>query len=138
MKNKLSRSEKDALVRKLSIQLGKSKDIVFAYVFGSFAKEGKFSDIDVAVYLRREVKSPLDWEVRLEGKLQSIGHFPVDVRIINRAPLSFIYQVIKGGLLVVDKEPFLRADFEGLVLKKYLDFAYYRRQYLKEVIHAPV
>jgi len=138
MKNRVSRQEKKALISKLSIPLGRSKDIVFAYVFGSFVKEEKFSDIDIAVYLKKAVKSPLGWEVRWEGKLQSSCHFQVDVRIINQAPLSFVYQTIKSGVLVVDRDPSLRADFEGLVVKKYLDFSYYRRQYLKEVIHAPV
>jgi len=123
---------------KLSIPLGRSKDIVFAYVFGSFVKEEEFSDIDIAVYLKGRVKSPLDWEVGWEGKLQSICHFPVDIRIVNRAPLSFVYQVIKSGTRIVDRDPSLRAEFEGLIIKKYLDFSYYRRQYLKEVIHAPV
>ncbi len=138
MKNQVSQPEKSALISKLSIQLGKSKSIVFAYVFGSFVKEEMFSDIDIAVYLKGRVKSQLDWEVELEGKLRSICRFPVDIRIVNRAPLSFVYNVIKSGIRIVDRDPSLRADFEGLVIKKYLDFAYYRRQYLKEVIHAPV
>jgi predicted nucleotidyltransferase len=138
MKYQVSRQEKDDVLRDVSIQLSKSNSIVFAYVFGSFASADKFSDIDVAVYRERSAKNPFEWEVRLEGELRSACGFPTDVRIINKAPLSFVYQVIKSGLLVQDRDPSLRADFEGLIIKKYLDFSYYRRRYLKEVIHAPV
>ena len=63
---------------------------------------------------------------------------PVDVRILNRAPISFVYQVIKGGITIADKNKDLRADFEGLTLKKYFDFQHLRNEYLKEVANAPI
>ena len=63
---------------------------------------------------------------------------PVDVRILNKAPISFVYHVIKDGIIVVDKNSDLRADFEGLTCKKYFDFRHLRIEYLKEVANAPV
>ena len=74
----------------------------------------------------------------LEEEIQSFAKFPVDMRSINCAPLSFSYRVIKEGILVIDKDPSKRTEFEGLIFKKYFDFALYRTQYLKEVINAPV
>jgi hypothetical protein len=38
----------------------------------------------------------------------------------------------------LDKDPNLRADFEGQILKQYFDVAYFQRQYLQEVANAPV
>jgi len=80
----------------------------------------------------------LTFEFGLEKEIKSLAKFPVDVRIINHAPLSFVYHVIKEGILTADKDPGKRTDFEGIIFKKYLDFAIYRKQYLKEVINAPI
>lgn len=64
--------------------------------------------------------------------------YPMDIRIINRAPLSFCQSVIRNGRIVVDRDPNMRADFEGLILKQYFDFAPFHRRYLCEVKNAPV
>jgi hypothetical protein len=63
---------------------------------------------------------------------------PVDVRVLNGAPLSFQYHVIKDGQVIVDHNPDIRADYEGRVLKQYFDFSRFRMRYLKEVMHAPL
>jgi len=49
----------------------------------------------------------------------------VDVRIISHAPLSFVYHVIKEGILIADEDTGERADFEGMIFKKYLDLAFF-------------
>jgi len=74
----------------------------------------------------------------MECKLEKILGCPVDVRVLNYAPLSFCQNVIRQGKVVMDRNPDLRADFEGKVLKQYFDFAPFRRQYLQEVTNAPI
>ena len=131
--------EKKTHIRAVSSLLKKRKPIIFAYIFGSFAEDKKFSDIDIGIFISGEKSvDTLDFEIELEEKIQSFTNLPVDVRIINRAPLSFVYNVIKVGILVKDENSSFRADFEGMIFKKYLDFAFYRKQYLKEVVNAPV
>lgn len=139
IKKHISQQEKLSIIKKISSLLREQKYIIFAYIFGSFVRDEKFSDIDIGVFVNEKRSlEPLNFEFDLEEEIQSFTHLSVDVRIINHAPLSFVYHVIKEGILITDKDTSRRADFEGMIFKKYLDFVFYRKQYLKEVINAPV
>ena len=76
--------------------------------------------------------------MELENELEDILHIPVDIRIINNAPLSFQYNVLKTGKVIVDGDKTLRADFEGLIFKKYFDFVHLRNEYLRETLNDQV
>jgi len=137
MKRNSISPEKQLLISHVSSFLGRRDDILFAYIHGSFARDEKFSDIDIGVFLREPASADsLDLELEFETAIQSLIGFPVDLRILNFAPLSFVYNVIRGSILIVDKDAGLRADFEGRIFKRYLDFAYFRRRYLKEAADA--
>jgi predicted nucleotidyltransferase len=138
-KRRLSPKEKEILTERISDIL-KAKDyIVFAYIFGSFASEDGFKDVDIAVFTSGvESESPLKLELTLEGEIEHAIHIPADIRIINDAPVSFIYNVLKGGIVIVDNNKSLRSDFEGLVYKKYFDFQHLRNEYLREIKNAPL
>ncbi len=138
-KKEINQQDKQSLFKKMNSKLNETESIVFAYIFGSYARDEKFSDVDVGVFINEDYAGDhLSFELSLERELESLTRLPIDVRIINKAPLSFIYHVIKEGILVVDKDVSKRADFEGMIFKKYFDFSYYRKQYLKEVINAPL
>ena len=135
----ISKSQKKTLLETISKYLCQHQEnIISAYVFGSFVNSESFSDIDIGVHTRDEIKKPLNTEIDLENQLEKLIHYRIDVRILNRAPISFSQNVIRSGILIVDRDPNLRADFEGIVLKKYFDFSRLRAQYLSEVINAPV
>jgi predicted nucleotidyltransferase len=137
-KRRLSAKEKEVLTEKISDILKAKEYILFAYIFGSFVSEDGFKDIDVGVFISSVGnKSPLKLELKLEGEIGDAIHIPVDIRIINNAPASFIYNVLKGGIVIVDNNKSLRSDFEGLVYKKYFDFQHLRNEYLREIINAP-
>jgi len=140
MKNKnIAKQDRQLITGEISSLLEKKKDIIFAYIYGSFVRSDKFSDIDIGIFVRKKRSlEPLNYEFKFEKEIQSFIHLPVDVRIINHAPLSFVYNVIKEGILITDKDASIRADFEGIIFKKYLDFAFFRKQYLKEVVNAPI
>jgi len=138
-KKYLSQKEKDILIGRISSVLQQNEYILFAYIYGSFASNKEFNDIDVGIFISDEnMKSPLQMELDMEGELEDKIKTPVDVRIINHAPLSFIYNVLKSGFVAVDKDISLRSDFEGLIFKKYFDFQYLRKEYLREIVNAPV
>jgi hypothetical protein len=82
--------------------------------------------------------SSLELELDLEARLPKALTHPVDVRILDAAPLSFQNAVIRDGRPLVDAEPNRRASFEGLARKRYFDFAIFRRRYLKETAHAGI
>jgi uncharacterized protein len=82
--------------------------------------------------------NPVVFEIEIETELEKITGCPVDIRILNGAPLSFCQQVIRNGEVILDSDPDTRADFEGRTLKKYFDFSRFRTRYLREVCHAPL
>jgi predicted nucleotidyltransferase len=138
-KHDLDVSEREQVVEKISSYLNKDyEEISAAYVFGSFNTTDPFCDVDLAIMVQRDVVNPVDFEIDLESRLEKIVKLQVDVRIINRAPLSFCHHVIRYGRVIVDRDASLRADFQGRILKEYFDFSPFRRRYLSEVVNAPV
>ncbi len=121
--------------------LATREEIIVAYVHGSYAERRPFRDLDIAVYVGDSALSgsPLSYEVMLESELEEALRaaglaIPLDVRILNRAPLSFRYEVIKHGTPVFVGNDDLRADFEATMISRYLDFAPFRREQLREVL----
>lgn len=131
----LSRQEKEAILFALCKGLGRWGQISFAYGHGSFFKEGPFRDVDVAVYLRPPLSHPLELELALESELAGeIRPVLVDVRLLNRAPVSFRYRVIKEGRPLVVRDEVAMADFVEATIRDYLDFSPFRREYLMETL----
>ncbi len=127
------------IISKVTDHINSMDIIIFAYIFGSFARGEAFSDIDIGTYVKGGlVKSSLEIEFEMEEKIEDLTGYPVDVRVLNHAPVSFIFQVVKDGLLIKDKDPDIRSDFEGIVFKKTHDFIRFRNEYLREISNAPV
>ena len=82
--------------------------------------------------------SSLSFELDLEGALERLVKYPVDVRVLNQAPLSFSQNVFRNGRVIIDRNPNLRADFETRILKEYFEIAPFQKRYLQEVLNAPV
>jgi hypothetical protein len=138
MKNtyfQISESDKKIIMEKLRYSLEKRPNLLFAYVYGSFVVADKFRDIDIAVYLKQIPSTPLHVELELETELGNIiKNYLVDVRILNNAPLSFRYNVIKSGKPIVVVDDDARTDFEEATLSNYFDFSPFRKMYLKETL----
>jgi predicted nucleotidyltransferase len=138
MDKKVGHKEREIIIQKISDSLKDRSNIIFAYIFGSFSAQESFHDVDVGIFISNNGLNVLKTELEMEHELEKLIHMPVDVRILNRAPVSFIYQVIKGGITIVDKNEDLRAEFEGITIKKYFDFQHLRNEYLREVADAPI
>ena len=124
MSHTLSRSEKEKVIQIISSHFFQQYDEILAvYIFGSFISERHFSDIDIGIINAMDLSKPLDFELKLENRLEKLIKYPIDVRILNRAPISFIQNVFRAGRVIIDKNPNMRADFEGRILKQYFDFA---------------
>jgi predicted nucleotidyltransferase len=136
----LNGARRKKVLKVLAEALAKEQGLCVAYVYGSFVENDPFHDIDLALYYHPTpefnlLDRELDLEVTLEEALIEVGfRIPVDVRIINHAPLSFQYGVIKNGEILLVRDDDRRVDFEVLTLSKYFDFAPFRAAYLKEVL----
>jgi predicted nucleotidyltransferase len=135
----------DALRRVLEAQ----EEVVFAYVYGSFLDDRPFHDVDVAVYLEglaepEMSKFAMDLARDLEESLSLVlsgaaadregdADPPVDVRVLNQAPLGFRYHVFRGRPLVSRNEA-LRTQVVERTVSRYLDLKPLRQRALKEAM----
>jgi predicted nucleotidyltransferase len=97
-------------VETISKVLEKEPDILFAYLFGSYAKgiQDKKSDIDIAIYLKDEKlleKDPLyPSRIAVEIEKELAGNRTLDVRILNGSTLRFRNQVLRYGKLLFSRD----------------------------------
>lgn len=130
----LNEEQRERIKKKMADFLHKKPDIIFAYLHGSFL-EGHFRDIDVAVYLTKITeREAVQYELNLENELGKFTGSWADVRILNHAPLSFRFSVIKNGILLFSKDERIRCDFECLTIVEYQDVDFLRKIYRMEAL----
>jgi uncharacterized protein len=122
-------------VLKLKGLLAPFEEIVFAYLHGSFVKGGAFRDVDIAVFLRPgapPLSDDVEYEISLSLRLEKTLGLPADVKILNRAPLSFRYHASRGTLLL-SRDESVREDFLSRTWSEYFDFARLARIYQEDL-----
>jgi len=131
--HKITENNRKKIQSEISKYLKKEKNILFVYLHGSFLQK-KFRDIDIGIYLSKVFtkKQVLKYELYLETQMSNKFGYEFDVRVLNHAPLSFKFKVIKNSILLFSKDEKIRVDFESLSFVKYHDFELYRNMYLRE------
>lgn len=128
----LDTSERARVRDQLAAELAAEPLVAFAYLYGSFAESRAFHDVDVGVYLRApEPSGGAPFSVVLAHRLSCCLKLPVDVRILNAAPTSFLYHALRGQLLVNHDDDLLTEIMEDTV-RRYLDMAPLLRRSAKE------
>ena len=118
----IDNAERGILKARLAAALSADARICFAYLHGSFLGDEPFHDIDAGIFLAPSVEKSSTVALELAARLTALAGLPVDVRILNMAPTSFLYHVLKGELLLVRDEDTLASVFESTVMR-YLDMA---------------
>ncbi|NCO67048.1 MAG: nucleotidyltransferase domain-containing protein [Nitrospirae bacterium CG_4_10_14_0_8_um_filter_41_23] len=137
--NNLQRIERESIREVLRQALEKHTDILFAYLHGSFVTGNSFRDIDVAVYLEVPPEFVLEYELQMEAELiGAIERYIIDVKVLNIAPLSFRYNVIKDGIILFAKNDDAMTDFQEATITPYMDFLPYYNMYIKETLGVEV
>lgn len=118
--------------------LDNEEAILFAYVYGSFCGEDGFNDIDVAVYVNETAiakDNRLDYQLGLAVRLErELKQYPIDIRIVNNAPLSFRFSVITHGDLIYAKDEKARVLFEAMTRSLYFDFKPHAQFYYQQMV----
>lgn len=115
--------------------LEKEPQVLFAYLFGSYAKgtQDKKSDIDVAIYLKDQNLLEIDplYPSRLAIKIERAlaEKRTVDVRVLNDSTLRFKSQVLRYGKLLHSRDEKKRIEFETSSLAHYYDFKPFLEMY---------
>ncbi len=133
----ISPEEKERIEEVLRHFFEEKQEVLFAYLYGSFGEGRFFHDIDIGVFVEKSKvpkEDSLTFEISISIELEELIKIPVDVKVINFSPLSYKYEVIKCGKLILTKDDEKRVEFETSTVDYYFDFAPYLNRYLKEVL----
>ncbi|MEM1524719.1 MAG: nucleotidyltransferase domain-containing protein [Nitrososphaerales archaeon] len=111
--------EKMNILEKVKIELI-DLDVVFAYVYGSFLQRSLFKDLDVAVWIKNSSEA-FNYTINASAKISCKLNIPVDIQVLNEAPLPFKYHVFTQGRLLFSKNEDLRLRIVDEVIRQYLD-----------------
>lgn len=103
---------------------GRGAGLVAAYLFGSVARgqARAGSDVDVAVLLERDPPPTLaGLELDRESDLERIVGRPVQVVVLNGAPVDLVHRVLRDGHLLLERDRARRIAFEVKARNEYFD-----------------
>ena len=129
----------EEVYRKLKESIEKRKEIIFAYIHGSFIELTKFRDIDIAVYVNESLvprDEALEYVLEISALTEfETGIMPLDIKILNYASIGFKYHATKGTLLF-SKDEDKRTDFLEDTWKRYFDLLPKRKQIIVDLLAA--
>jgi predicted nucleotidyltransferase len=112
-----------------------AEGIAAAWLFGSVARgtARAGSDVDVGVLFQEDPPRTLDgYRFDLEAELETLLHLPVQLVVLNRAPVDLVQRVLRDGKLLVNQDPSRRIRFEVRTRNEYWDLEPYLRLYRRQ------
>ena len=132
LKGRMNGLEQDLMVN--LERFFKSRNVELAYLFGSRARgKGSFlSDFDFAILasdggFEEYYRFLHDLSIVMNGSR-------VDVVMLKDAPLELRYRAVKEGILLYQKNRYIKVEFEGVTLSRYFDFLPVLRSQRKEIL----
>ncbi len=125
------------LLNKLKTIMSQNNDIVFAYIFGSYAcgKQTQNSDVDFAVYFSGGNIDTVKY-LNLKRELMDISSKEVDVVILNNANPLVKHEVFKDGICLFSRNKEIENNFIVKSLFEYEDMKkYYNLSYKSMIEH---
>ena len=116
-------AERERITRTLTKVLESEPNLEFAWLHGSFLGSARFHDIDVGVHLNAAADVRFRRELDLAVRLDRETGFPVDVRMLNDAPATFLFHVFQQGHLLLSRNDELVASLMEQTAREYLDMA---------------
>jgi predicted nucleotidyltransferase len=131
-KQSINKVGRQKLIESIKTYFSEEDNVIFAYIHGSFTEEKTFRDIDVALYLKNS-KEELGFESDYSYELTKNTGYPVEVIVINRAPVPVQMSVLRKGILIVNKSEDIRTDFIECVGRRYRQYSHFRNIALETV-----
>jgi predicted nucleotidyltransferase len=121
--------------------LERQPDVVAAYLFGSRARQEHTdrSDLDLAVLLQDGLAAGrvFDRRLQLMDDLARLATTPIDVVVLNGAPLLLQHEVLCDGVLILELDRAARIEFEVRAGHLYADSLnarrFFRQSLLEEI-----
>ena len=129
-------AQRDRFIEQVRYLLQGRPEILLALLHGSFLTGRTFRDVDLALYLEPNTigsNALRDYELEQGVRWSAELGLPIDVRVLNDAPVTFRYHALKGTALLVRDEEFVD-ELRARTWDEYCDFAPFARRYLREVI----
>lgn len=124
----LSSEEREKLINRIKNLLQKREDILFAYLFGSFAEGGPFRDIDLAIGGREPFTLEALFELN-ELLEKELGYY-VDLIDLREVNLGLQMEVFSKGILLFSRDEDLRTDLIERCSRLYPEYVFFRRLFL--------
>ena len=112
-----------------------AEGIAAAWLFGSVARgtARPDSDVDVGVLFREDPpRSLTGYRFDLEADLEAVAGLPVQLVVLNRAPVDLAIRVLRDGKLLVNQAPSRRVEFEVRTRNEYWDVEPYLHLYRRQ------
>lgn len=104
-------------------ELKASPDVLCAWVFGSTARRTatESSDVDLALLLDKPPSRLEDLHSDLADRIERRIKRPVDLSLLNSASVDLVHRVLRDGILLIDRNPSVRIQFEVDARNRYFD-----------------
>jgi len=135
MGRNMQTAKNEDIARALSDYCARNHRIILAYLFGSQARKatGVLSDYDIAFLTNGPVST--DERYRWVHELsQFLEGRPVDLVILNTAPIELRYHIIAEGKRVYERDIVARVEFEANTLSFYGDMLPILRQQREAIL----
>jgi len=108
--------------------------LIAAYLFGSYAREqqDQVSDVDIALLFHHDLSDEQvdKLELSIWQKLTAILRTDeIDLLVLNHAPLSMQFEIIRTGKAICNNDNNRRIDFEIHTCARYWDFKKLKDEY---------
>lgn len=123
--NRVDKETRERIAEDIKGYLSDINELAFAYLHGSFAEGGNFRDIDIAIYTSFP-GNELEFESDLSYELSEKIGYPVEVRVINKAPVAFQMAVLRKGTVILSTSNEIRTDFIEDVSRRFREYAHFR------------
>ncbi|MBE6083187.1 nucleotidyltransferase domain-containing protein [Acidilutibacter cellobiosedens] len=122
------------IVEKCKNVLMKYENILFAYIFGSYAKGNMRadSDVDIGIYLKEEMNIEEYLKIRMD--LTKICKRQVDLVVLNAATPLLKYEIYKNNILLFTRDRTIESNYKVKILFEYNDIKRYLEMSYKKTI----
>lgn len=125
---------KENVIEKLKSFLLGYDNAIFAFLFGSYAEGSvtKDSDLDIAIFFNSRPDIYMRNELR--EKLEKMLGKTADLVALNEASPVIRMQVLRKGILLVNKDPMVYNEFFVNTIKEYYDLKQNRKQIEENIL----
>lgn len=115
------------LLGSLRSRAGEQASAALVVVFGSTVRgtAHRGSDVDLGVILEPDTPEA---RLRLEVDLGRAAGRPVDLIFLAEAPPLLRFEIAREGVVLLERRPFLWADFKAKAMRDWWDWAPYARR----------